>query len=535
MARLPKRALWMPLWMACAGAAAGTAGAQPLSAIDWLSDSVALEPAALPAPAQSSDIAKSALPEDVTVAPLGRPQPDSVGLDPAAAHGLPKTLWGVSSSEDLARLIKQDAAHALPAVRELRRALMLAELDPPAASDGRSLFLARVDALLGLGDLDDASRLLVKAGPADPEFFRRWFDAALLRGTENRGCAKMRELPEITPTYAARIFCLARGGDWPAAALTLQSAEALGILSDEEDALLGRFLDPAIAEEAGPIEPPRHPTPLVFAMFEAIGEPIPTATLPLAFAHADLRPQTGWKARIAAGERLARAGAIPAARLMTIYGERRPAASGEPWGRVGAVQALLAALGSETTGEDAAGAEAEAEANRAAQRKAVAQALPPAWEAMQAAGLEQPLAEALGARLAELKLAGRPGEIARDLGLLSDAYETVAAPSGPIAPAQVEPLLEIARGTYADTGASDPRLAAIARGFTAEAPPQRLARLVEGDRLGEAILRAAGLMEEGRAGDLAALTDALSLFRSVGLEDTARRAALQLMILGPRG
>ena len=37
----------------------------------------------------------------------------------------------------------------------------------------------------------------------------------------------MRALPQISPTYAARIFCLARGGDWQAAALTLL-AEVLG-------------------------------------------------------------------------------------------------------------------------------------------------------------------------------------------------------------------------------------------------------------------------------------------------------------------
>jgi len=39
------------------------------------------------------------------------------------------------------------------------------------------------------------------------------------------------------------------------------------------------------------------------------------------------------------------------------------------------------------------------------------------------------------------------------------------------------------------------------------------------------------LFEAGSEGDLRSVTDALSLFRSVGLEDVARRAALQLMIL----
>ena len=45
---------------------------------------------------------------------------------------------------------------------------------------------------------------------------------------------------------------------------------------------------------------------------EAIGTPLPTAPLPLAFAHSDLRHTAGWKARIEAAERLVRTGAVSA-------------------------------------------------------------------------------------------------------------------------------------------------------------------------------------------------------------------------------
>ena len=40
--------------------------------------------------------------------------------------------------------------------------------------------------------------------------------------------------------------------------------------------------------------------------------------------------------------------------------------------------------------------------------------------------------------------------------------------------------------------------------------------------------------DSGRRGNPEALTRALRLFRSVGLEDTARRAALELLILEER-
>ncbi len=39
------------------------------------------------------------------------------------------------------------------------------------------------------------------------------------------------------------------------------------------------------------------------------------------------------------------------------------------------------------------------------------------------------------------------------------------------------------------------------------------------------------LFGRGADGNLGDLTDALAMFRAVGLEDTARRAALQLMLL----
>ena len=52
------------------------------------------------------------------------------------------------------------------------------------------------------------------------------------------------------------------------------------------------------------------------------------------------------------------------------------------------------------------------------------------------------------------------------------------------------------------------------------------------DRLGEAILRATLVLSD-KARDPSDITDALALLRSVGLEDLARRSALQLLLLTP--
>ena len=98
----------------------------------------------------------------------------------------------------------------------------------PATGDG-SLLLARIDRLLEIGALEPALALLELAGPAQPELFRRWFDIGLLTG---RGGPRLRgaaRTPAVSPTFPARIFCLARGGDWNAAELTLRLGAGAGL------------------------------------------------------------------------------------------------------------------------------------------------------------------------------------------------------------------------------------------------------------------------------------------------------------------
>lgn len=494
-------------------AATAAPAREPLSAIDWLSDSVSAPPAAV-AP-EKNGVTDNAAPENVTVTPLGGPSLDAVGLLPPSVTGLPADLWGGTPAAGLARLVRQEQIDALPAMQSLLYTLLLAELDPPenGAGDGK-LLLARLDKLLELGALDQAQALLERAGPTDPALFRRWFDVSLLTGQEDRACAAMRAQPDIAPTFPARIFCLARGGDWNAAALTLETGTALGYLDDSEDALLAAFLEPDLVDPDNPLTAPPRPSPLTFRMMEAIGNPLPTASLPRAFAHADLRGTSGWKAEIEAAERLAQTGAIASNRLLGIYTERQPAASGGVWDRVGAVQALDLALLSGNA-------------------QTVARTLPPAWSAMQAADLQMPFAELYGARLARLPLTGEAQALAFRVGLLSDGYESIADAHEPKDSADAF-LKGLAKGNVTGLEAPGPAAQAIAAAFgDHQLSAVMEARLRDG-RLGEALLEAMDLVNTGAHGDMADVTEGLALLRHVGLEETARRAALQLMILEPR-
>ena len=296
---------------------------KPLSAIDWLSRSVE---------AETGGAVRGA----VSVEPL-EDAPRAVGFVSPRSVGVTDEIWMGSDAGDLSALLgRMPEAMPLP-LRDVLATLV--SLEAPAHGPADAFLLARVDTLLALGRLDAAGRLIEDAGPESASLARRAFDIALLTGHENDVCRHLAATPDMVPTYPARVFCLARLGDWPAAALTLETAHALGVLTAAEDDLLGRFLDDGENAFLPPPERPETITPLVFRLYEAIGEPLSTRRLPLAFAHADLRHHHGWKTRLDAAERLYRAGAVSADELLALYLEREPAASGGVWDRVTAVQA----------------------------------------------------------------------------------------------------------------------------------------------------------------------------------------------------
>lgn len=518
------RALVLPGVVLPGGAVAEGA---PMSAIDWLSGSVAVPVVMVPpgnasravvAPVPSEPPVTRGLTEEmVSVGPIGLPSANGLGLVPAERAGLPADLWGETPEDRLAALLRKERLGTLPSVQAFLMELLLAELAPPRipATEGRNiLFLARIDRLLDLGALDQAMAMLEQAEPSDAEIFRRRFDVALLLGEENRACDIMAETPSVAPSFPARIFCLARRGDWQAAALSYDTGLALGQITPEMGDLLARFLEPELAEDVAPLPPPSRPSPLVFRLLEAIGEPLPTGPLPLAFAQADLGTNTGWKARIEAAERLTRAGVIDPNQLLGLYTLERASASGGVWDRVTVISGLDRAL-------------------TAGNVDRVEQLLPAAWEAMQAQELEAALAQMFAPQLADIGLSGPAADLAYRLGLLTSDFETRSHPPDDLD----ETLLAgIAAGDTRAAEAQDQLGLMLKRVFDAPPgdPPAAYAALIPARR-GEALLQAIDDITEGARGDYARVEAGLTLLRLEGQETTARRSALELLILERNG
>lgn len=567
-----------------AGNTAGNAGAPvsqggpPLSAIDWLSS----QDAADGDWATEAPTSRNALPGKVDTAPIGRVRRDAIGLLPSQITGLPVALWGDTEIAELTTLIEEQEIVALPSIQALLMTALLAEADAPraggAAAEGPtpedadrldgSLFHARVEKLIEFGAIDQAAALLEQIDSPDVGSFGQTFDVSLLLWREDRACTRLLKAPEIAPTLSARIFCLARSGDWETAALTLQSARALAALPPEESTLLAHFLQ---TEEPGPGRRPRlnQPvSPLAFRIMDAIAEPLPTNALPLAFSHSDLRDTAGWKSQIEAAERLTRVGAVPARRMFAIYTDRLPAASGGVWDRVSAIQVLTASIDSGNP-------------------VAVGNALPAAWSAMRSVQLEVPFARYFGPQIWTMMQgpqqgAATPERLSDDTRDDRPGYIQVDAPTNDPASDAAPPLATPAQGTTAATLGEQTDLAfrILMLSDLSEEVAQDWHPLLEGDQLlkalaagkmpppsvaantmeeaillsaeppvppsnedpvaaaardislGEMILEVALLLRRGIESDPGDVTRALQLLRGAGLESAARAASLELLLLG---
>jgi hypothetical protein len=537
----------------------------PLTVIDWLGQpdsSAPLPSTVLLEPPVTGSAARPA----ITVTPLQALLPP-IGLVAPSATGLPIDLWRGSDPNDIAELLRSVSVQGNPAMQSLLFTLLLSE-SRPLEPEGDVILLARLDRLITLGASDPAQALVEQAGPAATAArFRRWFFTTLLSGDEDRACAALVAASFLAPDYQTRIFCAARRSDWPTAALMLESAHALELLPKAQLDLLDRFLNPDIFELAPPLPLPDKPDPLTFRLYEAIGERLPTAPLPRAFSAADLRDVAGWKAQLEAAERLTRAGALNPNQRLGLYTDRSPAASGGIWDRVAALQRFEAALNSASSAE-------------------VANALPAVWQAMQQAGLEVGFADLFSTQLARFNLSGAAAELSWRIRLLAPTYEiashsppddslensflaalaqgtpgqpgsNLSAPVDPPAAPPADPSSDpSADGAQPATDAAEPDTATVTEEAASSSPgaaarsgysplmlsiiqgfddgaevPVKIRRLLDNGQLGEAILRTMDLFARGAQGNLGDLSKSLAALRAVGLEDTARRATLQLLLL----
>ena len=491
--------------------AGNTVTERPLSAIDWL-DSIP-QSAPIKLATDEPQVINGAPLPGVTVKTLDGQTAQIIGLIPSTVSGLPTNLWGKSDAAMLAQTLANMPTLTLPAAQATLFTLLLAVADP-ASGKAYEFDMARVDALVKAGALDPALALIKQIGPSkNPAIAQRFADASLLNETETASCALINATPFLAPNFAYRIFCAARSGDWNTAALLFSIARILGTVTPNQAAVLERFLDPDLFEGDAPLPRPTTPSPLLFRMHEALGQPIKTRSWPLAYANADLRDIAGWKTQIEAAERLAQSGALPANRLLGIYSQRSPAASGGIWDHVAAVQRFETALNTRSAA-------------------AIAKTMSTAWSLIQAANLSAPFATLFAGRVLKTELPPQIHDDALDIILYSSLYKSAAA-TFPDAADRHPFRTAVALGDVSAIKVDSPLKIAIQRGFSAGSADPTLLQQAKNSELGHALLNTLTMLQSGSEGDMGQLSTALGTFRALGLEDMARRAALQILIEAP--
>ena len=488
----------------------------PLSAIDWLNKKRSTvdrsnethffkaEP-----PTTSGAEAPS-----VAVSKLRETRLDAVGLLPAQITGFPVNIWHESTSSNLVRLLRNIDVSPNPAIQSLLFRLLLAEGHAPFDSDDTyEFFQARLKKLVQYGAIEPALALLERAAPLPAQLVPILFDLSMLSEAMLPACEQVLELGSAYERDAERIFCTARTGDWMTAHLMLEAITALDVLEQRQNTLLARFLDAYEYEDTiEELPPPLNPTALDIRLYEAVGEPLATRRLPLAFAVNDLTGDHGWKAQLEAAERLKNSGAMADNRFLGIFTERLPSASGGIWDKVNLIQRF----------------------EQAVQQKDpifAGEVLKDVFTNPEFRNLIAPTSRLFSNDLLVLDLSTEDLKMAQRFALLSSEFEAVAALMYAETPREAL-LKAIALNDFSNLPTFSTRDSVISEAFRAGRVPFVVSNLMEQHKLGEAILTALIQFEKGSSGDLQDLMDSLSTLRFLGLDETARRAALYLLIVG---
>ena len=480
------------------------AAQSPLSAIDWLSKANSKFQRSI-LEITNLDVDKT---NDIQVSTLNSSEYQAIGLLPIYVTGIPTTIWRNSSFDDLEYSFKTMPTFSYSPIQELVYSLLLAEARPPLNEPSRYAFLeVRLDRLLNYGAVDPAIALVERASPVPERMIPQLFDISLLSSNNFPICEPVFQNTENRDLQAELIYCYARKGDWLTAHLILETEKVLGDLSDHEISLLSRYLEVDFnVDLSALLPPPDSITPLEYRLYEAIGEPIPAEYLPIQYSQSDLSGENGWRAQVIAAERLSLTGAIPENQILGIYTNHSPGASGGMWDRIKVINDLDAALDDKENLE---------------------KSFQDAWKVFKQTDQLTVFAKLFGLRVFEENLSPKSKKIAANLLLLTNNFKIT---EGYWDPSDIR--FGLTAGDFSQVKVSDETEKIILQIFTEPSVPFLVEQKLNQGKLGEVILNALLQFELGIEGNLKDFSESLSTLNLIGLESTARRAALTHLVLG---
>lgn len=495
----------------------------PLSAIEWLSESISHPPEFRLSPDAPQVVPPAFMDISVKVAD-SKVSADAIGLLAPPQTGFSADLWGPMRAQDIIDLLDSYPNEGLPEAKNLFRRVLLAQTNPPLDDmQSGQVLSARIERLIQIGALDAAEALVGLNTTLTPKLFAQMFDIAILTQRTTKVCALLAGAPALSNDLSTRVYCLARSGDWNAAAITLSLGASLSAIDPAREEMLVRFLDPELFEG----EPdPEIPTPLNvmdFVLREAVFLPRPSGLLPLPYLYRDIGTRAPQRAKMEASERLVKAGSMPASLLFSAYRDGQAASSGGVWGRAKSIQALDLAFKNGVAAE-------------------ISTSLGAVFEAFAPLGLLSALAEEYADILDALSYIppyeAVRGDVVNLLLLAGKSPDDWGNPKL-LSPNQILASSIALTGRAVSVGRDDALLIAVESAFSNVVPntPKgiQLQSLLADGLHGSAIFAALELLSNGRQSDPSSIHTGLFILNAVGQSEAAKRLAVQILLLPSEG
>ena len=315
---------------------------EPMSAIDWLEKKINDPPVFFTYP---SEIDKN---NDIEIEKIVLPNisKNSIGIYPSIKIGINSDLWKNSNEIEISAILEKIKISDLYYLNRLLKRILLIESDPPIIVDDKkfsgTLFLRqRILKLIQMGALDDAEALILDANPTfDPNLIDLWSDISFLTHRFERFCNAVLKgyYNSLDPTH--KIICLARSGDWNAAALSLATYSSINEIDSDHEKLLINYLDHEADLEIinNQICDKDKPIIIYLCNFSNINMQIPNYGVK--FLYNNLGKGKSIRSRILASEELVKSGALNPSILFSTYKIKQPSTSGGVWARTKLVQEL---------------------------------------------------------------------------------------------------------------------------------------------------------------------------------------------------
>lgn len=301
--------------------AAGTAGAQ---ALVGEGDPIQLLPPTDSETDAESDTAPD--PDGFQVETLAEVSAEFIGPLTPQNGGLQPSLWRGSSRGKIERLLARLPLHHSPAMASLTRTLLLTNGNaPPGAGTGVNILALRARILSEMGYLDDALQLLrsVPARALDPTATWVLVDLSWQKQDVDGVCAKLLEPAaafDLTiDLQQQRIFCQWRAGKQADAQFGLELLREQGV----DDPVFAAIMDRLAGNGSADVPVPKEITPALIAMLHEVQAPLPANTFDLASTKAVAALAQDQRAdpalRLSAAEAAASQGALSAEIVRKVY------------------------------------------------------------------------------------------------------------------------------------------------------------------------------------------------------------------------